>query len=167
MPSPSRDARRRVARIYARIWPHFTFEIPPICFCGSGQPCAMVSQISTSQRYGRNPGECALSHRIWRSPGLGKPHGNEYEDAEDFAVFGVSGSPPYFPHLRSRYFSHNLPRSLLALWSYMMTSPAVGVAIARLVEVPSLPFRDRYFASLSLIGRRAAAMGLSKTTAGA
>jgi hypothetical protein len=48
-----------------------------------------------------------------------------------------------------------------------MTSPAVGVATARLVEVLSLPFRDRYFASLSLIGRRAAAMGLSKTTAGA
>lgn len=49
----------------------------------------------------------------------------------------------------------------------MVTSPAVGVAIARLVEVPSLPFRERYFASFSLIGRRAAAMGLSKTTAGA
>jgi hypothetical protein len=49
----------------------------------------------------------------------------------------------------------------------MVTSRAVGVAIARLVEVPSLPFRDRCFASLSLIGRRAAAMGLSKTTADA
>jgi hypothetical protein len=29
-------------------------------------------------------------------PGLGKPHGNEYEDAEDFAVFGVSGSDHTF-----------------------------------------------------------------------
>jgi hypothetical protein len=48
----------------------------------------------------------------------------------------------------------------------MVTSPAVGVAMARLVEVPSHPFRDRYF-TFSLIGRRAAAMGLSKTTAGA